>query len=975
MKNINQLITSFFALAFLAFVALYATDPKNINKEYKYNSVENDPLNTRIYTLDNGLKIYISVNTDEPRIQTNIVVNTGSKQDPSDATGLAHYLEHMLFKGTSNIGTINWEKEKIELNKISNLYEKRRNTIDQNERRLIYHKIDSISTIAANYSVANEYDKMISSLGAKGTNAYTSLERTVYINDIPSNELEKWLMVESERFSELVLRLFHTELETVYEEFNRGQDNDRRVAWYKMMELLFKKHPYGTQSTIGTSEHLKNPSMEKIHQYFNEQYVPNNMAIILAGDLDPDKTVALIDKYFGDYLKKDVPKFTAPIEDPIENPEVISIKGSDAEWVDIGFRLPGVKNEDIFMLPLLDGILSNGKAGLIDLNLIKSQKILGGYSQYMIAKDYTVFKLHGEPRSGQTLNEVKDLLLLEIEKIKNGDFDDWMLPAIVKNFKLDDQKWNESNSYRARKMTNAFIMGEEWNSVVKKNDKLSLVTKNDIIEFVNKYFDSNYKVLNKLTGKPQSVKVEKPEITTIPLNRDTASFFAKDFHNTLSSRLTPVFNNYNQDVMEFELDNGIPCFYVHNTTNQVFSLNYIIDMGKFSDPELALAVNYLEYLGTDKYNANQIEKEMYKLGLSYNVFAANERVYVQLSGLEESLEDGIQLFEHILSNVVPSQLPYDNMIMDIVRERSDNKLSKWSILNGMRNYAKYGNDSPFKNNLSIDFLKSIDVEDLTNKIHQLMSYEHYVYYYGRKNISEITNLLDKYHQVPQELNRTIQPKEFKELNNVKNKVYFVNYDMVQSEITMMSKGKVFDIDLIAPGRIFNEYFGSGLSSIVFQEIRESKALAYSARAYFSTPSKLEKSHYVTAYLGTQVDKLEEATKSILDLMNNMPKAHGQFQDAKTAALKKIETSRTKRSRLFWNFLKAKELNIDYDINESIYNKIEKMSINDLDDFFNQNIKDRYYTFLVIGNKDLLNIETLQNLGDYQELSLEQVFGY
>ena len=199
--------------------------------------------------------------------------------------------------------------------------------------------------------------------------------------------------------------------------------------------------------------------------------------------------------------------------------------------------------------------------------------------------------------------------------------------------------------------------------------------------------------------------------------------------------------------------------------------------------------------------------------------------------------------------------------------------------------------------------------------------------------------------------------------------------MVQSEITMMSKGKVFDIDLIAPGRIFNEYFGSGLSSIVFQEIRESKALAYSARAYFSTPSKLEKSHYVTAYLGTQVDKLEEATKSILDLMNNMPKAYGQFQDAKTAALKKIETSRTKRSRLFWNFLKAKELNIDYDINESIYNKIEKMSINDLDNFFNQNIKDRYYTFLVIGNKDLLNIETLQNLGDYQELSLEQVFGY
>ena len=220
--------------------------------KYEYETVENDPLNTLIYTLDNGLKVYMSVNTDEPRIQTNIAVNTGSKQDPSDATGLAHYLEHMLFKGTSNIGTINWEEEQKLLKQISDLYEKRRGVTKEEERKAIYHQIDSISGEAAKFAVPNEYDKMISSIGAKGTNAYTSVEQTVYINDIPSNEMEKWLAIESERFSELVLRLFHTELEAVYEEYNRGKDNDYWLAWETMSENLFKKHTYGTQTTIGT---------------------------------------------------------------------------------------------------------------------------------------------------------------------------------------------------------------------------------------------------------------------------------------------------------------------------------------------------------------------------------------------------------------------------------------------------------------------------------------------------------------------------------------------------------------------------------------------------------------------------------------------------------------------------------------------------------------------------------------------------
>lgn len=973
MKKLNLV----FALIAFIIISCGKTDQKQESKyKYDYETVEGDPLNTLIYTLDNGLKIYMSVNTDEPRIQTNIAVNTGSKQDPSDATGLAHYLEHMLFKGTSEIASLDWEKEKVLLKQISDLYEKRREIEDTEERNAIYHQIDSLSGEAAKYVVPNEYDKMISSLGAKGTNAYTSLERTVYINDIPSNEFEKWLTIESERFSELVLRLFHTELEAVYEEFNRSQDNDWRLSYYTMMKSLFKKHTYGTQTTIGTSEHLKNPSMEKIHEYFDTYYVPNNMAIVLAGDIDPDKTVDLIKKHFGDYKSKEVPKFTYEKEEEITEPEIIDVYGTDAEWVDIGFRLPGIKNEDIYKLKLVDYMLANRQAGLIDLNLVQAQKVLNAYSQYMTAKDYSYFKLNAKPREGQSLDEARGLVLAELEKIKKGEFEDWMIPAVIKNLKLQDAQYSEYNWYRASQMTDAFILGKNWADVVNSNEKLSKVTKKDIVEFANKYFKEGYIVVNKKTGKRDNVKVEKPEITQVALNRDTSSAFALKVEEMEESRMEPIFDEYEKDIAKETINDNIPFYYVENTTNELFRLNYILDMGSFSDKELELAVKYLEYLGTDKYSAAELQKELYKLGLSYSVYAAQERVYVTLSGLEESLEEGVKMFEHILANVQPNQEAYDNVVKDIMKQRNDDKLSKWSIFYGaLMDYGKYGSNSPQKHILSHEELTNVDVNNLVEKIKTLTSYEHYIYYYGRKNKEEVKGLISLHHKTPKELNPLVEAVEFPELESDKNKVYFVNHDMVQSEVMMISKAGAYNQDLAATTRVFNEYFGAGLSSIIFQEIRESKALAYSAYSFFTTPRKLDESHYVRAYIGTQVDKLGDAKKAMLELMNNMPEVEGQFQDAKLSALKKIETSRTKRSSLFWRYLSAKEMGRDYDISKDVYPKIKTLEMKDLKQFFDENIKDRSYTFLVIGNKELVDVNVLKEMGEYKEVTLEEIFGY
>ncbi|HEX2617842.1 MAG TPA: pitrilysin family protein, partial [Flavobacteriales bacterium] len=478
-------------LAGLALAAVCET--AQAQKTYPYISVDSDPIQARIYTLDNGLTVYLSNNPDAPRIQTNIAVRAGSKNDPATATGLAHYLEHMLFKGTSTIASADWEKEAPLLQRISDLYELRRATTDEARRDAIYHEIDSVSHLAATFAVPNEYDKMVTSIGAKGTNAYTSTERTVYVNDIPSNEMEKWMMLESKRFQECVLRLFHTELETVFEEFNRGQDNDYRNMAYAMAKAMYKHHPYGTQTTIGTGEHLKNPSMMKIHEYFDTYYVPNNMAVIMAGDLDYDQTIAMVDKYFGPWKPKPVPAFTFTPEEPITAPVSLDVFGPTAEWVGLGWRFNGYASSDPIMLELISGLLSNGSAGLIDLDLMQQQKVLGAGASSDDQIDYSEFEMSGEAKEGQKLEEVRDLLLAELEKVKKGEFDDWLIEAVVNNYKKDQiQFWNDNNGRRAAALTDAFIKHKDWKDVVDYYDRMGRITKQEVMDFASKNFGNNY---------------------------------------------------------------------------------------------------------------------------------------------------------------------------------------------------------------------------------------------------------------------------------------------------------------------------------------------------------------------------------------------------------------------------------------------------------------------------------------------------
>ena len=555
-------------------------------------------------------------------------------------------------------------------------------------------------------------------------------------------------------------------------------------------------------------------------------------------------------------------------------------------------------------------------------------------------------------------------------------FEDWLIDAVIKDFKLSETQDNEDNWSRAYKMMGSFIEEQPWESVVKHYDKMSKLTKQDIMAYAGSLLDQNYVAVNKRKGEKNAYKVEKPEITPIQLDRDNKSEFLTEFEQMPETRLKPVFLDYEKQIAKSSLNSDVPFSYIENTTNETFSLYYILEMGTDHDKQMALAIDYLAYLGTEKYTAEQLQQEFYKLGVRFDVFNNRERCYVTLSGLEESLEQGVALFEEILSTVVADEEAYQKMVAGIMKKRSDAKLSKYSILNrALLSYGMYGSDSPQKNIFSAEELQSMKPEDLVGKIKEIGNYKHQVFYYGKKNQDEVKGVLNKYHKSPETLADLPAPKEYTREDMNGNKVLFVHHDMVQVEMMMVSKAQQFDPSLITEINLFNQYFGSGLSSIVFQEIRESKALAYSAYSYFTVPGKQEDPHYVRAYVGTQADKLEDAAKAMTELMNNMPEAESQFEDSKLAAQKKIETERISKTSIFWNYMGAQRRGYDHDMRKDIYEGMNDVDMAGLKKFFDENIKGRNYTILVMGNRDMVKKEVLETMGPVTEVTLEEIFGY
>lgn len=974
---VQSFLTTVFCFLFLAQPFAQKTHEwKTISSEgYTYKYVTNDPTNARFYKLDNGLTVILSPSKKKPRIQTYIAVKAGSKNDPSDHTGLAHYLEHMLFKGTDKYGSLNWAKEKPYLDKIENLYEKYNSTTDEEERKAIYKQIDKTSGEAAKYAIANEYDKMMSAMGAKRTNAFTSFEQTVYTEDIPNNVIKKYLTVQAERFRNPVFRLFHTELEAVYEEKNRSLDNDGSKVYHKMFQLLFPHNNYGKQTTIGTIEHLKNPSLNEIRKYFNTYYVSNNMGIIMSGDFNPDRVIKQIDDAFGNMKPKEIPPYTFEPEKPIKSPISAEVFGPEAARIMLGYRFPGASSKDAQILELVGSILTNGSAGLIDLNLIKKQKLLYAYAYPYILKDYSTLLFGGTPIKGQTLNDVKTLLLNEIQKLKDGNFSEDLIKSIINNEKKDLMSDVENYNRRAYYLMDNFVTGTDWLARVNYINKLNTITKQDVVDFANKYFHNNYVAIYKRQGEDKNViKVEKPTITPVSVNRKDESEFVKMIAAIPEEAIEPLWLNYEKEI-DFSVAGKYKLLAVKNKYNRLFNLKYYFNTGNWSNKKLGIAIGYLEYLGTKDKSAEAFSQKFYKLASSFSVYASGEKIYMSIDGLQKNFEVTVKMFDDLLHNCVADEGALKDYIKRIKKSRENSKKNKWQIRRGLISYAYYGEKNPFNNNLTNEELDNLEASDLVNLLHTLANYEHKILYYGPETSAQITPILVKNHPAPATFKPMPKPFKYEQKTQTTNEVFLAHYDMVQAEIFWLRNGAVYDEKLESVIELFNEYFGSGMGSLVFQTIRESKALAYSTYAFFSTPNEKDERMSFRAYIGTQHDKFSSAVDAMNELLTTLPESQKAFDNAKASLTKKLASERITGMSIIFYYLSAKKLGRDYDIREVIYNNIATMTFDDINQFYNNQIHGQKYAYCILAGKNKIDKDKMKSLGKVKILSLEKLFGY
>ena len=944
---------------------------------YDYQTVAGDPLETKIYTLDNGLKVYMSVNKETPRIQTYIAVRVGGKNDPSETTGLAHYFEHLMFKGTESFGTSDYAAEKPMLDEIEQLFEVYRNTTDQAQRDAIYHRIDSISYEASKIAIPNEYDKLMSVIGAEGTNAFTSQDMTVYVEDIPSNQIENWAKIEADRFMHPVLRGFHTELETIYEEKNMSLTQDSRKVWEAMDAALYPHHPYGTQTVLGTQDHLKNPSITNVKNYHKTWYVPNNMAICLSGDFDPDEMVEVIEKYFGAMEPNpELPSLEFQAEEPIESPVVKDVYGLEAENIMLGWRLPAAVDKSNDVAIVAGNILYNGQAGLLDLDVNQQQKAFSTYGYASSQPDYGQFLVAGTPKEGQSLDQLKELLLEEVAKLRNGDFDETLVESTINNLKLSVMQQLEDNSSRAMLYVDSFINGEEWEDKVGQLSRIEKVTKEDVVAWAQTYLGpENYAVVYKRMGQDkEQKKIAAPKITPIVTNRDNQSDFLTEIVESKVKPIEPVFVDYDRDMERFECA-SMETLYKKKEINDIASLRIMYNTGIEIEPALGVAFEYVSYLGTETMSAEEIAAKMYSLACSFSMSSGTTRSSVRITGLGENIGEALDIIEDLIYNAKPDEQILANLKNDIKKSRADSKLRQRSCFSALQKYVIYGPEFIKRNTLTNEQIDQLTSEQLLKMVADVYSKQHQILYYGPQDSQTLKAVLKEHHKVaenPQPLERTFSKARLVETPEVvvapydAKQIYYLQYS---------NRGEKFSAEDEAAIELYNSYFGGNMNAIVFQEMREARGLAYSASAFLATPSYKDDDYFYFAFIATQNDKMKNAIEAFDQIINDMPQSQAAFNIAKEAVISTMRTERVTGEGVFWSYLNDRDMGFSKNTDKEKFKAVQAITLEDVKATQEKWVKGRNYTYAILGDKNDLDTEFLETLGSVKYLTLEEIFGY
>ena len=937
--------------------------------------IKNDPLKAHHYVLKNGLQVYITVNREKPVFRAEIAVRAGSKNDPADATGIAHYLEHMLFKGSGRIGTLDYKKEKILLDRITKLYEVYNRTTTPAQRRRIFRKISTLSAQAARYAVPNELDKIYSRIGATGLNAHTGTEETAYMVTVPANHLETWAKVESERFANPVFRLFNTELETVFEEKNRSLDNKDRYFWKEFIKQVYKSHPYGQQNTLGKVEHLRNPSLKKMYAFFRKYYVPNNMAIIISGDVDPGKTIRIIRKHFGKLKARRIEPSRIRKEKPFNGEEKIKVQFRGEEKVLLAFRTVPYYHRDRPALEMLDMILDNSQAGLINLNLNQAQLVRRAGCWPGMYNDHGCQFFYGLPRKGQSLEEVRTLILKQIEKVKRGEFPAWLMRAILTDFIKSRKLKMEKNANRSQELRTGFIRRQSRAQMLDFIPSLKRVTKADVVRVANKYFGKNCLVGYRINGKPVIDKVIKPDFRKIKINSNRRSRFFNELFASPVSGLRPRYINFKNDFTKTVVQKDIHLYTVKNPVNNLFSLSIVLDTGRYNDPLLPFVSRMLSVSGTGKRSAGFIKSMFYRYGCSFRVSPGLRETTILLEGLEENFDRALGLLFELLKGFQPETGTLQRMIRVILARRMAYKSNLRSVSGALYLYGRYGKNSPFIRILPDRKLAAITTQQLKRSLKQLLSYRCRINYFGVRSSKRIASSVRQYFS-GEKRKLTLNPEFPKAVRYKEPTILFLHRPMRQAKIYLGIPGALFDRRRKAANSLYNEYLSGSMGSILFQEMREARALAYSVWAGILQGDDTRMEDYFLGVIGTQADKAVEAIWLFRKLIFSTPLSAKRFSITRHSLVNYLLSHRiNSRNRLETVQRWEREGFQNTDPRKPVLKQLRNSTLEMIRNTAHRITSGKKIVISLIGDKTRIDMKGLARFGKIQFVTTEDIFGY
>lgn len=936
---------------------------------------------TTSYKLKNGLTIILNEDHQQPSIFGCVVTKSGSIDDPSDATGLAHYLEHVLFKGTNEIGTTNWEQEKVHYNKIIALYDELQKLTEVEDVDRIQKEINEESLLAGKFTISNEFSNIIQSIGGTGVNAGTGFDLTQFFNNFPAGQLEAWLEIYSHRFQHPVFRGFQAELETVYEEKNMYSDSPFSVLREKFNSAYYgEKHPYG-RPIIGFTEHLKKPSLSKLISHYEKFYVPENMGLILSGDFNSEEVKVLIENTFGKWEAKELPAREPLAITSIDGKKKVKTKLTPIPVAMWGF--PAVKSgdKDEIALDIMCKLLSNNEqTGILDKYVINGDiqqisvgldsKIDDGLLQILSIPifDYNQLRF-------TSLSSVEKMIFEGIKELKSGTFEKWTLSAIQDKMCVDYELAKESGSSTGRILASIFASNQTIEDFKAYPIKVQSVTKEDIIKAANKYLANNYLTLFSGRGKAEQDKLQKPDIKPIEPTKGQVSDYSKKVAEILPVEKTLKYINFEKDITKETIAEKVNLYYSQNTKNDVFSLTLKYGVGSLEIPTLDLATSLMNKAGImAMFTPHELKKEFAKLSCSYNFFNNENYTYVTLVGKEENLAEACQLLSrtYILPALDDKQM--NQLLGSIIGSRQMEKGEKDQQSGALDDYLKYHNNSPELTRLSTEDLKALTKSTLAADFIKATQYETSIHYVGKIPFNEVKQTLMTKLAIPSGLKASNSPRLKEEFNYSENTIYFLNNkDARQSDVHLVLLGENFTLDQQPIINAFNQYFGGGFNGIVLQELRELRSFAYTAQAAYSTPMIENNPAHLNGFIGVQADKTADAVTEFIKLIKELPEKPERIENIRSYLVQATSSSKPSFRYLSQNVEEWERLGYKEDPSISKINAYSNMTFDDILNFYKKNIQNKPIAIAIVGNKKLVDIKKLEKIAKIKYLSPTKIF--